>query len=212
MLNPKILLKHFGIFWAIFIALQLLFSTAGVKGGLARINAAMLSNVMQRFLPEINLKAQAQQEDGQILFQFYNQEQADQLVKKVKKTGKAGKISVQNYDYLVDPSNHINMALAFLIAVFLATPLAWKKRFILAGTGIFLFYIYSFFRMTFRLKYEVSQLNIGLYESDPNSFLSLHKINNFLGSLGLIFMVIILIWALLVFSKKNMAQMKLKLS
>ena len=212
MLNPKILLKQFGTFWAVFIALQLLFSVTGVKYGLAGMNAGLFGNVVQRFLPEINLKALAQQKDGQILFKFYNQKKADQLVKEMKKTGKAGNVSVQNYDYLVDPSDHVNMALAFLIAVFLATPLAWKKRFLLAGIGILLFYFYSFFRMTFRIKYEVSQLNIGLYESDPNSFLSLHKVNNFLGSLGLTFMIIVLIWALLVFSKKNMEQMKLNLS
>lgn len=210
MLNPKILLKHFGIFWAVFIALQLLVSVSSVRNGLANLHAGLFKNVAHTFLPELNLEAKAKN-DGEILFTFYNQKKADEMVAEMKRSGKSGNVNLQTYEYGIDPGYHVNLALIFLIAIFMATPLAWKKRFLFAGIGIVLFYIYSIVRMNIKLKYEVSQLNIGLYESDPSGFLSLHKLNNFFGSLGLIFMVIILIWAILIFTKKNMEEIKLNM-
>ena len=212
MLNPKILLKQFGIFWLVFIVLQLLVSTAAVRNGLAGMNAALFSCTAQRFMPEIKLKANAQPDDGEILFKFYSQVQAAQMALEMQQSGKAGRVSVPEYEYGIDPGYHVNMALVFLIALFLATPLAWGKRFLLAGIGIVFFFFFSSIRLVVRLKYEIGKMGVGLYESDPNGFLSLHKVNNFLGSLGLIFIMIIFIWALLVFTKRNIGQMKLNLS
>ncbi len=196
----------------VFILLQVMVSMTGIRNGLAGANAAIFENVLQRFLPEVELQAGAVPENGEIKFSFYSRAEAERMVSEIKKSGRPGTVNVPKYDYGIDPAHHLNMALAFLIALFLATPLAWGRRFVLAGVGIVLFYLYSFFRIAIRLKYEIGKLNIGLYESDPDPFLSLHKLNNVLTSLGLIFVVIILIWALLVFSKQNIKQMKLVMS
>jgi hypothetical protein len=212
MLNPKILLKQFGIFWAVFIVLQLIVSTPPVRNGLAGMNASLFSSTAQRFMPEIKLNALAKPENGEILFKFHSQVQADEMIREMQKSGKVAKVSVPEYEYGIDPAYHVNMALIFLVAIFLATPLVWRKRFLLAGIGILLFYLFSFVRVIIKLKYEIGQLNIGLYESDPAGFLSLHKMNNFFNSLGLIFIVIIIFWATLVFTRKNINQMKLQLT
>ncbi len=212
MLNPKLLLKYFGIFWIAFIVFQLLVSSSFVSSGLASLNATIFGNTSQAFLSEIKLNAKSVTDAGEINFSFYSQAHADQLIKKIQKTGKAGNASVPKYEYAFNPKYHINTALAFLIALFLATPLAWKRRCLLAGLGVIGFYLFSSFRVSSRFKYEISKLNIGLYEYDPNSFFNLHKLNNLLNSLGLIFIVIILIWVLLVFNKRNITQMKSFLS
>lgn len=212
MLNPNKLLRHFGLFWLIFMALQFLVLIVPIRNGLSEIHASLYSNVAQRFMPEIKLQADAQPDNGEILFKFYNQVQASRMAKEIQKTGKAGNVNVPEYEYGIDPGHYVYMALVFLIALFLATPLSWSKRFILMGIGILCFYLFSFVRVVIRLKFEIGQLNIGLYESDPTGFLSLHKVNNFLNSLGMILIVIILLWAILVFTRKNIQQLKSHLS
>ena len=212
MLHPKLLLKQFAIFWLVFMVLQLLINTTAIRSGLAGMNAFLFGHVMQSVLPDVDLKAQAIPENGKILFRFYSKAQAAQLGSPLQQTGQSANGGADTYETQMDPAYHVNTALVFLIALFIATPLAWVRRFALAGIGILFFYGFSFIRMTVRLKSEIGKLNLGLYQSDPDAVFSLPKMAAMLNALGFIFILIILIWALLVFSKKNLVQMKSHLS
>ena len=213
MLHANKLLRQFGIFWLVFLAFQLLFSMDGIRNGLAGMHASLFTGVAKRTVAKVEWwKTTVGPENGEIIFNFYSKAQAAQLAAAKRQSGGSGSVQATNYELGVDPKYHVYTALAFLIALFLATPLQWKRRLALAAIAAVLFYLFTFLRMTVKLKYEISQQHIGLYENDPNAFMSLSKVNNLLGALGLIFIVVIFIWAFLVFTKKNIGQMKVELS
>lgn len=212
MLDPKILLKHFGLFWLVFISLQLLVSSAPVRNGLAGFHAPVFSKTTQLFLSDVKMQAQAEPKSGEIRFSFYSELELAEKAAEMKKTGKSGNVGVTKYEYVNNPRFHVNTAMVFLLALFLATPLGWKNRLLLAGVGALMFYGFSSLRMVLNLRTEIGKMGIGLYESQPGSMFSWQKMHEVVGALGFIFMLTILVWALLVFTKSNIGQMKRYLS
>lgn len=206
-LNPKKISKYFGIFWLSFILLQGLVMVPRVRNGLANMHAELFGSVAENRLTNVVFLEKKGTDGGMMIFTFYNN-------KKVLESKKRGekKVDVKVYKYENDPEYLINTVLVFLIALCLATPLALSKRLILILVSLLFFYFYTFIRMTFKLKYQINNLHIGLYEDSPNDFITYNRIDSWLSTFGLILIIVIIIWAMQVFSKNNMNEMKRTLS
>lgn len=66
--------------------------------------------------------------------------------------------------------------------------------------------------MSYRIKGKMNSVGIGTTDSNPNSIFSTYNIDAVLSTLGLVFVFIIVIWVMQVFSKSNMKEMRQSLS
>ena len=209
--NIKALVKHLLIFIMSFIVLHLLFSTERMKQWTDETYCATHQVMYQKVFPKLwlnlNPKNDGVENWNTFGFEFCNLAERNRIIAEAKKNRqKSVDIPGENISFKLNVV--IIPFYLFLIALILATPLAWKSKIFSMILGLLLLFVYQFWRVYIMFARIVNDKQIGVYDREGVREWLLIQTADLVMHVGFTVLMTLVIWGFVVFSKRNIDYMK----
>ena len=198
----KAALKYFGTFILIYGMLTLFSLVPAVGSFFNNVYRKATEPILQMLLSDsyIQLKSETKKPDI-IKVQFASKEKVKQQLEEAKQTGQS-KASIQGNDFEFGFYNLFLSFFFFLFTLILLSPLNLKEKIIGVILGSFIFYLYAVFKMYLALLTHFNEPDIAIYHTRDGGLKIAQSILYFM-TLGTNVLVVLVIWAALVFRKNN---------
>lgn len=139
---------------------------------------------------------------GVLLVEFVSQKKVEELKRQRKLNPQIKTRNVSGHVYEFKFYNLFLGFYIFFLALILLSPIPWKELIIGLVAGTLLFYLYTFVRVVHTLFIFFNDAKVGIFETNPGTLNFLKKLLE-LQTVGMSAIVILIIWAVLVFRKGN---------
>ena len=195
-------LKYFGLFIIIYGALTLISLIPSVGSFFNNIYRHSTQPILQTTLSNayIQLKSETNKPDL-IRVEFASKEKVQQQMEEARKAGQS-RAPIQGNSFEFGFYNLFLVFFLFLFTLILLSPLSIKEKLIGILIGALIFYLYTVFKMHLALLSHFNEPEIAVYNTGETTLSFARSILYFM-SLGMNVLVVLVIWAVLVFRKNN---------
>lgn len=158
---------------------------------------------LQLFFPKAHIQLAPDKKDhGIIRVEYASKEKVEEYQRLNRQGANKGTVYLPGKLYEFKFYNLFLGFFVFFVALMIFSPLPRKELAISLVIGTILFYLYTFFKAALTLFVLFNKANIAIYQSSPN-LLRFMKALLYPQTLGLSVLIVLLIWAALVFRKGN---------
>lgn len=205
----KIISKYLGIFILWFVALTALSFTQPVKKSINEFYGATHTGIFKTMLPELEMTYHSWKKTGdtnEFYYQVYGKKEMERLIAEAKAKGLRS-VKQSSLDVKFYLNVFFTPFLIFLLSLILATPLPIKNKLIALSVGLILFLLYQILRVYVKILKNVNAEQMNVYDLEGTSE---SMVEFFAGifQAGFTAGIVALIWALVVFNKKNLGYLK----
>ncbi len=195
-------LKYFGFFILLYGALTLISLIPVVGSFFNNIYRQSTQPILQTTLPKAYIQLKSEKNNPDLIrVEFASKEKVRQQIEAARKAGRAS-APIQGNTFEFGFYNLFLIFFLFLFSLILLSPLNLKEKIIGILIGSILFYLYSVFKMHLALLSHFNEPEIAVYNTGDTALNITQSILYFM-SLGMNVLVVLVIWAVLVFRKNN---------
>ena len=198
-LGLRLFLRFF-ILYLVFTGISLVPSVGASLNG---IYSQSIEKGFQALFPKAYIRVAPEKENHRMIrVEYASKEKIEEYNKMNNRGSKKLLLQIPGSIYKFKFYNlFLGFYVLFLALMFIPT-LPWKERLLGLFVGSILFYLYSFFKASLTLFILFNKPEAGIYNSSPQ-FLNTLKAISYVQTLGVTILVVLLIWAALVFRKGN---------
>ncbi len=202
----KAALKYFGFFILLYGAMTLVSLIPSVGAACNTVYRTPTESILQALFSKAYLQLKEVEDNPNIIrAEFASKEIVKQQTEDARLSGKT-KASIQGKDFEISFYNLFLSFYLFLVALILLSPLTKKEKAVGLFVGMVLYYLYTVFKMYLALLSHFNEPEIAIYHTGSGTLNVAQSILFFM-TLGTNVLVVLVIWAWLVFRKNNWKDM-----
>ncbi len=200
------LLKYFGSFLVIYVALFGLFSATTVATWTNDFYRAATAPILQAIFPKAYLKLERDSPPESDIYTIRAVFTSKKIIEEAQQAARqqgASKVDLKAQEYDLYLHRLFTSFVLFLISLILITPIGWKQKLIALLVGTFLFYAFTVFKIFIFLADLFNRSDLGVYQLSSTGGSIVEGVSYTIKSLGMSALIVVIIWILVAFRKSN---------